>query len=104
MMEELLLNYLKVACRGREFCASSTELGRAIGIGRKTVQKLVSRLRRKKKPICSTNSGYFYAKTAQDIIRTIEMLQRMIDGLQADIQGLKACLAECYVMDGGRDG
>lgn len=102
MMEELLLNYLKVACRGREFCASSTELGRAIGS--KTVQKLVSRLRRKKKPICSTNSGYFYAKTAQDIIRTIEMLQRMIDGLQADIQGLKACLAECRVMDGGDDG
>lgn len=90
MMEELLLNYLKVACRGRDFCASSTELGRAIGVGRKTVQKLVSRLRRKKKPICSANSGYFYARTAQDIIRTIEMLQRMIDGLQADIQGLKA--------------
>ena len=67
MMEELLLNYLKAACRGREFCASSTELGRAIGVGRKAIQKLVSRLRRKKKPICSTNSGYFYAKTAQDI-------------------------------------
>ena len=67
MMEELLLNYLKVACRGRDFCASSTELGRAIGVGRKTIQKLVSRLRRKKKPICSANSGYFYARTAQDI-------------------------------------
>ena len=79
-MEELLLNYLKVACRGREFCASSTELGRAIGVGRKTVQKIVSRLRRKKIPICSTSNGYFYAKTAQDIIRTIELLQRMIDG------------------------
>ena len=58
----------------------------------------------KEKPICSANSGYFYARTAQDIIRTIEMLQRMIDGLQADIQGLKACLAECYVTDGGSDG
>ena len=103
-MEELLLNYLKVACRGREFCASSTELGRAIGVGRKTVQKLVSRLRRKKIPICSTNCGYFYAKTAQDITRTIEMLQRMVDGLQADIEGLKDCLAKCRIMDGGNDG
>ena len=98
-MEELLLNYLKVACRGREFCAS-----RAIGVGRKTVQKIVSRLRRKKIPICSTSNGYFYAKTAQDIIRTIELLQRMIDGLQADIQSLKACLAVCFVIDGERDG
>ena len=103
-MEELLLNYLKVACRGREFCASSTELGRAIGVGKKTVQKIVSRLRRKKIPICSTSNGYFYAKTAQDIIRTIELLQRMIDGLQADIQSLKACLAVCFVIDGERDG
>ena len=58
MMEELLLNYLKAACRGREFCASSTELGRAIGVGR-TAKEKANLQHQQRLLLCEDSPGYY---------------------------------------------
>lgn len=60
MREEKLLNYLKTSCHGRENRKSGRELARTLGIHVKDLQKLVKRLRKKKKPIASDQYGYYY--------------------------------------------
>ena len=56
------------------------------------LRKLINKLRRKAVPICSSRDGYFYAKNAGDIVRTIRKLEIMIQGLQAAIDGLTVAL------------
>ena len=64
MREEKLLNYLKGACTGRKYRASSAELEAVLGISGTDLRKLVNRMRRKGIPIGSDRWGYFYATTA----------------------------------------
>ena len=51
MREEKLLNYLKGACTGRRYSASSAALEVAIGISGTDLRKLVNRMRRKGVPM-----------------------------------------------------
>lgn len=92
MKEEQLTAYLKGAYKGRRNTIKSAELERALHMSGTDLRKLVNKLRRKSVPICSGRDGYFYAKTAGDIIRTIRALRVMIKGLQAAVDGLLAAL------------
>lgn len=92
MKEEQLTAYLKGAYRGRRNTIKSAELERVLHMSGTDLRKLVNKLRRKSVPICSGRDGYFYAKTAGDIIRTIRALRVMIKGLQAAVDGLVAAL------------
>lgn len=92
MREEKLIAYLKGAFKGRRRTIKSAELERAMEMSGTDLRKLVNKLRRKAVPICSGRDGYFYAKTAGDIVRTILALRVMIKGLQAAVDGLVAAL------------
>ena len=92
MREEKLIAYLKGAFKGRRRTIKSAELEHAMEMSGTDLRKLVNKLRRKAVPICSGADGYFYAKTAGDIIRTIRALRVMIKGLQAAVDGLVAAL------------
>lgn len=92
MREERLLEYLKRACNGRGYRVSGAELEQTLGISGTDLRKLVNRLRQKGKPVCSDQSGYFYAATAGEVYSTIRQLRRMSDGLEAAIRGLEASL------------
>ena len=92
MREEKLVAYLKGAFKGRKHTIKSAELERAMEMSGTDLRKLVNKLRRKSIPICSGRDGYFYAKTAGDIVRTILALRVMIKGLQAAVDGLVAAL------------
>nr|WP_325215146.1 hypothetical protein [uncultured Oscillibacter sp.] len=92
MREEKLIAYLKGAFKGRNKTIKSAELERAMEMSGTDLRKLVNKLRRKSIPICSGADGYFYAKTAGDILRTIRQLKVMIKGLQAAVDGLEAAL------------
>ena len=72
-----------------EFFAARRKRASAV---RDDERKLVNKLRRKSVPICSGRDGYFYAKNAGDIVRTIRALRVMIKGLQAAVDGLLAAL------------
>ena len=89
MREEKLLSYLKGACTGRRYSASSAALEAAIGTD---LRKLVNRMRRKGVPIGSDRCGYFYAATAGEVYSTIQQLQNMENGLAAARRGLERSL------------
>ena len=89
MREEKLLNYLKGACTGRRYSASSAALEAAIGISGTDLRKLVNHMRRKGVPIGSDRCGYFYAATAGEVYDTIRQLKQMVSGLEAAISGLE---------------
>ena len=72
MREEKLLNYLKGACTGRKYRASSAELEAV--------------------PIGSDRWGYFYATTAGEVYSTIQQLKTMENGLAAARRGLEQSL------------
>ena len=92
MREKQLTTYLKGAFKGRQHPVKSVELERSLNMSGTDLRKLINKLRRKAVPICSSRDGYFYAKTAGDIVRTIRKLEIMIQGLQAAINGLTAAL------------
>ena len=92
MRVDQLTAYLKGAFKGRQHPVKSAELERALDISGTDLRKLVNKLRRKGVPICSGRDGYFYAKNAGDILRTIRQLKIMIRGLQAAVDGLVAAL------------
>ena len=91
MREEKLLSYLKGACTGRRYSASSAALEAAIGISGTDLRKLVNRMRRTGVPIGSDRCGYFYAATA-GVYSTIQQLQNMENGLAAARRGLERSL------------
>ena len=90
--ENKLLTYLKGACPGRAYRASSMELEQTLGVSGTDLRKIVNRLRRKGIPIASDRSGYFYAQTAGEGYATIRQLQKMASGLEAAIRGLEQSL------------
>ena len=92
MKEEQLTAYLKGGFKGRDRTIKSAELERTMKMNGTDLRKLVNKLRRKAVPICSGRDGYFYARTAGDILRTIRQLKVMIRELQAAVDGLTAAL------------
>lgn len=80
------------AFKGQRRAIKSVELERSLHMSGTDLRKLINQLRRKSIPICSSQDGYFYAKTAGDIVRTIRKLEMMIQGLQAAVNGLTAAL------------
>jgi biotin operon repressor len=92
MREEKLVVYLKNYCYGREKAVRSAELERILGISGTDLRKLINRLRRKGVPIGSGPEGYFYIRTAAEACATIRQLERMVQGLNADIRGLNQAL------------
>ena len=90
--EEQLLAYLKGACTGRAHRASGADLERALHASGAALRKHVSCLRRRGVPIASDRYGYFYAQTAGEVYATIQLLRKIVRGLEAVIQGLEHSL------------
>ena len=104
MLEEKLLNYMKTSCHGRENRKSGKELARTLGIHVKDLQKLVKRLRKKKKPIASDQYGYYYAATAAELCDSMDFLQGMADGLMEDIRNMRESLNSYREKEGEHNG
>ena len=104
MREEKLLNYLKTSCHGRENRKSGRELARTLGIHVKDLQKLVKRLRKKKKPIASDQYGYYYAATAAELCDSMDFLQGMADGLMEGIRNMRGSLNSYREKEGEQNG
>ena len=92
MKEDLLLEYLKTMCPGRERIRKSAELERALHISGNELRRLIHRLRKRGVPIASSRDGYYYAVTAGEVYSTIRQLKRMASGLDAAIRGLEEAL------------
>ncbi len=86
--EEKLLECLKRRHLGRENAAKSPALEAWFGVTGKQLRDAVNALRRAGHPICSDDSGYYYAATRQELTATIRQLTGRIMGIAAARKGL----------------
>lgn len=87
-MEEKLLNCLKRRHCGRRNAIKSAVLEARFLITGRTLRELVNELRCRGRPICSDESGYYYAETTGELAATIRRLSGRIAGIAAARDGL----------------
>ena len=90
--EELLLEYLKTVCPGRNRVRKSAHLELVLQTSGDGLRGMVNKLRRQGEPIASSADGYFYAVNAGELYATIQRLKQMSRGLEAAIRGLESAL------------
>ncbi len=64
--------------KGKENAIHSKEIEKLFGISNRTVREYVTKLRKEGYPICSDNTGYYYANTQEEINETIKRLNEFI--------------------------
>lgn len=78
--EEHLLHVLKEFHRGRENAVTAKEL-RYQGWGSREFRKMIRELRVQGYPICSGQTGYYYAKDSTELYGTVKYLSSYIKKL-----------------------
>ena len=86
--KEDILNYLKVSHRGEEQAVSSKELEQLFSLEGRSVRRIISALRQEGHPICSSQEGYYYAASQQEINETIARLNEFVTGISNSRTGL----------------
>jgi biotin operon repressor len=77
-MEGKILCYIKRMHTGRDRAVPSPELERRFGLCGATLRKHINTLRCRGYPICSDESGYYYAATYVELSDTIRQLHSRI--------------------------
>lgn len=93
--------HLKEYHTGERNIVSSRELEVAFQIRGPELRTIINAERRKCFPICSTDKGYFYAETEEELQRTIRQLQSRIKKIAHAERGLIKAWREHFT-DGGQ--
>ena len=86
--EERLLMYLKKNHTGREKAVCSKELERLFSMSGRTLRAKVNHLRQDGKPVCSGQTGYYYAQCQEDINETVRWLNDLVTSVSNARTGL----------------
>lgn len=87
-MKKMLTNKDKIHIFIREFHmgkdnpVSNKELQRIFRIREDEIRTCIKILRLDGKPVCYNESGYFYAQNREEILETVDHLQKMITGIE----------------------
>ena len=73
-----ICNYLKKYHTGRENAVYSRELERLFSLDGRTLRRKISSLRQDGHPICSDETGYYYAENQNEINATICWLNTLV--------------------------
>lgn len=73
-----ICNYLKKYHTGKENAVYSRELQRLFSLDGRNLRRKISALRRDGHPICSDESGYYYARSQQEINATVCRLNTLV--------------------------
>ena len=87
-IDESLCAYLKKYHKGQENAASSSLLEAAFHVGGTELRRVVNRRRCDGHPICSADSGYFYAARRLEVRATVAQLTGRISKIAAAAKGL----------------
>ena len=82
--------YLKKNHTGSEKAVFSEELERIFSVNGRTIRRLGSGLRQDGHPICSSCKGYYYAKSQEEINKTVSRLNELVTGVSNARTGLLA--------------
>ena len=86
--EEKLLRYLKQNHKGREKAVCSRDLERLFSMSGRTLRAKVNHLRQDGKPVCSGQTGYYYAECQDDINETVRWLNDLVTSVSNARTGL----------------
>ena len=90
--EKLIAEHLKDYHSGEQRVVSSRELESTFQIRGPDLRLIINRLRGEGIPICSSDSGYYYASTEEELQRTIRQLRSRIKKIAHAERGLTKAL------------
>ena len=88
-LDNSIAEYLKAYHTGEAQAVTSRELETVFRIRGPCLRKAVNRLRGDGVPICSCDSGYYYAETVEELDHTIRQLFSRIKRILHAVLGLK---------------
>ena len=83
-----ICNFLKEHHTGKDKAVSSRELERLFSLEGRTLRRKINRLRQDGYPICSDETGYYYAETQQEINATVCRLNGLVTQISNARTGL----------------
>ena len=89
-----IAEYLKIYHKGAQSVISSRDLAAAFPIRGPDLRRLINSLRGDGIPICSSDSGYYYASTEEELQRTIRQLRSRIKKIAHAERGLTKALEQ----------
>ncbi|MBQ5959881.1 MAG: hypothetical protein IJL53_04350 [Firmicutes bacterium] len=81
-------DYLKNNHAGEDKAVFSSELEQLFSLDGRSIRRIISELRKEGCPICSDQKGYYFAKTQQDINKTVSRLNELVTGVSNSRTGL----------------
>lgn len=79
--QDSICKFLKEHHRGKDRAVHSKELERLFSLSDRSVRRRINALRQDGYPICSDETGYYYAELEEEIIRTINRLAEFVAGI-----------------------
>lgn len=83
-----ICNYLKKYHSGKDNAVLSRELERLFSLDGRTLRRKISSLRQDGHPICSDETGYYYAETQKEINATVCRLNELVTHISNSRTGL----------------
>ncbi len=87
-MEDRLLQYLKLYHTGKENAVYSKELEQRFSMGGRSIRRVINQLRQDGNPICSNCRGYYFARSQEDVNKTVKWLNGLVTGVSNARTGL----------------
>ena len=75
---QAICDYLREYHTGRQNAVYSRELERRFDLDGRNVRRKISRLRQEGVPICSGDTGYYYASSQDEVNDTVKRLNQLV--------------------------
>lgn len=92
--DDLITEHLKAYHCGESLTVSSKMLEMTFQMRGPELRRILNRLRSAGVPICSTDQGYYYAKTEEELQHTIRQLRSRIKKISHAERGLTKALRQ----------
>ncbi len=91
-LDDDIAEHMKAFCMGEQSAVTSRTLETLFHIRGPDLRRCINRLRGKSIPICSFDSGYYYAETEEELQRTVRQLRSRIKKIAHAERGLTKAL------------
>ena len=75
---QAICDYLREYHTGRQNAVYSRELERRFNLDGRNVRRKISKLRQEGVPICSGDTGYYYAASQDEVNETVKRLNQLV--------------------------
>lgn len=94
--EQKLCDYLKAKHVGHDKAVHSKKLEKRFGICPRTVRTYVNNLRKSGEPICSDDTGYWFAKDPKEARKTVKRLDNFVGEVNSARTGLAVAAIQMH--------